>query len=295
MRGREAPAVGAMVGATLLWGATFVILRDAVPRIPPAQLVFARFGVATACLFPWAARRGGLDRAALVGGVVSGLLGACGYLFQAIGLATTSAGNSAFLTCAGTLFAGFFAWPLLGERPSATLVSGIAVALVGAGLLSLRGGLRVGPGDAWTMLGALAFALQVVAVARWAPASDAVALLTVQVATITLVELPFAGGVVATFASLAAADWARFAYLAVAGSLLAPLLWVTAQRFLPAGRVGLLFALEPVFALGFALAFGGERFAARWWIGAGLILLAVTVVERRAIRAERETRRTATA
>ena len=59
------------------------------------------------------------------------------------------------------------------------------------------------------------------------------------------------------------ADWWRFGYLVAAGSIVAPLLQILAQRELPAGRVALLFALEPVFALGFALALGrGELLAA---------------------------------
>ena len=60
---------------------------------------------------------------------------------------------------------------------------------------------------------------------------------------------------------------------------MAPLLQVVAQRTLPPGRIGLLFALEPVFALGFAISVGGERFVPRWWIGAALILSAVVLVE----------------
>jgi drug/metabolite transporter (DMT)-like permease len=59
----------------------------------------------------------------------------------------------------------------------------------------------------------------------------------------------------------------------------APLLQVYAQRTLPAGRMGLLFALEPVFALVFAVTLGAERFEPRWWLGAGLILFAVVMVE----------------
>lgn len=52
-----------------------------------------------------------------------------------------------------------------------------------------------------------------------------------------------------------------------------------AQRTLSAGRIGLLFALEPVFALAFAATVGAERYAGRWWSGAALILIAVTLVE----------------
>ena len=63
------------------------------------------------------------------------------------------------------------------------------------------------------------------------------------------------------------------------------MLQVFAQQTLSAGRVALLFALEPVFALLFALTLGGERFVARWWFGAALILCAVVLVEWRAATA----------
>ena len=60
---------------------------------------------------------------------------------------------------------------------------------------------------------------------------------------------------------------------------------------LPAGRIGLLFALEPVFALAFALSFGRERFHSQWWWGAALILSGVVLVEGRAAWAAARTRR----
>ena len=75
------------------------------------------------------------------------------------------------------------------------------------------------------------------------------------------------------------ATWWRMGYLVLAGALIAPLLQVIAQRSLPPGRIALLFALEPVFALIFALYPGGERFMMRWWIGAALILAGVVIVE----------------
>ncbi len=60
---------------------------------------------------------------------------------------------------------------------------------------------------------------------------------------------------------------------------MAPLLQISAQRLLPAGRVALLFALEPVFAVVFALTLGRESFSTRWWLGAALILAGVVRVE----------------
>jgi drug/metabolite transporter (DMT)-like permease len=217
--------------------------------------------------------------AALAGGAISGLLGAGGYLFQAIGLMRTSAGSSAFLTCVGTVLAALFAWPLLGQRPPGALVQGMLLALAGSFLMSSRAGAGLGPGEAWTLLGAVVYALQIVAVARWAPRADALLLAAVQAGVIALVLWPLAGRAPAQLAALRGPGVWRFAYLVLAGSVVAPLLQVVAQRALSAGRIALLFALEPVFGLGFALTLGGERFAPGWWIGALLILCGVLRTE----------------
>jgi len=284
--GAQPRGLAAMVTATLLWGATFVVIRDSLHSIAPLALVFSRFVAAGAVLAVVAAPRWrAFTPATLAGGALAGLCFAAGFLFQAIGLTHTSAGSSAFLTCAGTLFAAFYAWPLLGQRPTGVLLQGLALALGGAALLSVdpRGGsgLRLGPGELWTLAGAAVFGLQVVVLARSAPRADALALSAVQAITVVIVLLPFAGGTSAQLATLRAPDWWRFAYLAVAGSVLAPLLQIFAQRLLPAGRVALLFALEPVFALVFALAVGGEHFVA------ALILTGVVRVEWDAARLSR--------
>jgi drug/metabolite transporter (DMT)-like permease len=275
-----------MVLATGLWGATFVVIRDSLAALDPAPLVFARFAVSALIFALLLLPRARVpDRATLAGGAVAGLLAAAGYLFQAIGLATTRAGSSAFLTCAGTLGAAFFAWPLLGQRPSRALVAGIGVAIVGSALLSLHAGFRLGRGELWTLAGALAYALQIVAVARVAPRADAITLTGVQSLVIALALAPWAGVAVRELRALDAGGAWRFAYLAIAGSVVAPLLQVSAQGVLPAGRIGLLFALEPLFALAFALTVGAERFEPRWWLGAALILSAVLAVELRSARA----------
>lgn len=273
-----------MVAATLLWGATFVVIRDSLRAVHPLALVLGRFVAASAVLVPLAAPRWrSLDRGTLLGGALAGACFAGGFLAQAIGLTRTSAGSSAFLTCAGTLFAAFYAWPLLRQRPTGTLLQGVLLALAGAALLSLGTAglrdLRFGVGELWTLGGAAIFGLQVVALARFAPRADGLVLAAVQAVTMTVVLLPFAGGAAAPYRAFGAADWWRFGYLVAAGSVAAPLLQIHAQRLLPAGRVALLFALEPIFALAFALTLGAESFPARWWLGAALIISGVVRVE----------------
>jgi len=276
----ERRAIAAMVLATLLWGGTFVAIRDAVAAVPPALLVSTRFlGAGILFALVLLVRRHLPTRRETAGGALSGLLMVGGFFLQAVGLRSTSAGSSAFLTCAGTLLAAFWAWLLLRERPGARLTFGIALAMAGSALLSLRGDFRLGTGELITLAGAAMFALQVVAISRFANTSDPVALVCVQSFVAGAVLLPFALPSAGALRTLGGANLARFTYLLLAGSTLAPLLQVYAQRTLPAGRMGLLFALEPVFALGFAVTLGAERFEPRWWLGAGSILAAVVMVE----------------
>lgn len=283
--GHSLRAVALMVLATMLWGGTFIVTRGALPDTAVAPLLLARFGGATLILAAVLFARGGrFTRTVMLSGLACGPFIALCCVLQTAGLRETSAGSSAFLTCAGTLAAPFFAWAMLRERPAREVFAGMALALAGSALLSWQPGFGLKRAELITLLGATAYAFQLVIVARVAPRVDALALTTAQSLGVTLCLLPFASlhGVAALFARPATL-W-RVGYLMLAGTVLAPLFQVKSQRTLTTGRVALLFALEPVFALLFAVWFGSERFLARWWIGAALILCAVVVAEWRTAR-----------
>jgi len=271
-----------MVGATLLWGATFVVTRDALAAIPAVTLVLARFVTAGVLMTGVAILMGRrFSRDTWIAGVASGPFVAGCYALQASGLTETSAGSSAFLTAAGTLLLAVFAWIGLRQRPGRIVVLGIALALFGSGLLSWREGMQFGRAELITLLGAASYAVALVVVAARIERVDPIAVTAVQTLVAALVLIPFIPAAPDPAALFLGPNRWRFLYLAIAGSVIAPLLQVTAQRALPSARIGILFALEPVFALLFAVTFGAERFEPRWWAGAGLILFAVLLVEGR--------------
>ena len=272
--------VAAMVVATLLWGGTFIVLRDALHAIDPEPVVFIRFGLAGLIFLGVLLARGGrITRAELLAGAVSGVLCGSLYLLQAIGLRTISAGSSAFLTCTGSLFTALLAWPLLGQRPSGAMVAGMLLGVAGAALLSLDQRLRFGFGEMITVGGALGYALGLIVVGKLGTRFDPIAVAAMQSLAIAACLAGYAPRAIAEVSQLPPGVLARVAYLLVAGTLLAPWLQLTAQRSLSPGRIGLLLALEPVFALVLAVTIGHERFVPRWWLGAALILCAVAVVE----------------
>jgi drug/metabolite transporter (DMT)-like permease len=290
-----------MVVATLLWGATFVVVRDTLRDLPPLTLMAARFGIASlvwALVLVLHRVLGGPFRGAregLVAGLVTAPLTAGGYALQTIGLTETTAASSAFLTSTGTLMAAVVAWPLLGIRPGAILWVGLGLAAVGSALLSLREGLVMGAGEAWTLLGAVIYSFQIVGVAHWAARAHAGVMVAVQTVVTALIALPFSPDLASRVAEFSSDTWLRLGYLVLAGAVAAPLLQVIAQASLPPGRIALLFALEPVFALIFAVLVGGESFMIRWWVGAALILAAVLIVETKTEPKESPSRRPASA
>jgi len=132
---------------------------------------------------------------------------------------------------------------------------GMGLALAGSLLLSWRQGMGFGRAETLTFAGSIAYAFQLVIVARLAPEVDPLVLTAVQSVGVALCALPFASPRAAVAALTGAGIAPRTLYLALAGSTVAPLLQVAAT-------------------------IGGERFVLRWWIGAGLILAAVVIAER---------------
>src|SRR5690606_20220378 len=89
------PAVGviSLVFVTLIWGTTFVVVKEALDTIAVPLLLALRFSLA-ALLLAWAP----WERRALKPALILGLLSFTGFATQTVGLSITSASNAAFIT-----------------------------------------------------------------------------------------------------------------------------------------------------------------------------------------------------
>src|SRR5690606_26728364 len=134
-----------LVGITVIWGTTFVIIKGALDTIPVPLSLAVRFTLA-GVLLAWA----GLDRRACKPATSLGTLAFVGFATQTLGLSITSASNAAFITGLSVILTpivGALGW---GKQllPRAYLAA--AVALVGLGLMTLRGGASaINAGDIW--------------------------------------------------------------------------------------------------------------------------------------------------
>lgn len=157
----------ALLGVAALWGATFLITKDALGALSPLNLLFWRFLLATIVLLPWMAHsikkrptKGALKRGVLLGGVL-----AAGYLLQTSGVALTLSGDAGLLTGLFVVFTPLGGWLFLKQRVSKQTSGLVALALLGTSLLLFGNG-SDGVGNMLVIGGAIAFSAHLLLVGK---------------------------------------------------------------------------------------------------------------------------------
>jgi drug/metabolite transporter (DMT)-like permease len=268
----------ALVLVCIAWGSTFLIVKDAVKRMPVMDFLAWRFGIAAIAMFvvrPKAVLS--LDARGRRLGVVLGLVLGGGYISQTVGLEHTPASVSGFITGLYVVFTPLCMAVLLHRRVGRLTWLAVALATGGLALLSLHG-FSIGGGEALTLVCALAFALHIVGLGEWSSSYDSAGLVVVQLGTVTLLSVVFAAP-----QSLApppdAKAWGAVLLTALAATALAFFLQTWSQARLTPTRAAVVMTMEPVFAGVFGVAIGGDPLGIRTVLGAALVLVAMYAVE----------------
>jgi drug/metabolite transporter (DMT)-like permease len=268
-----------LVMVTAVWGATFVLVKDAISHYPTLPFLSLRFVLAALVLLV-ALRRLPDRRTALVGLPIGAAL-AAGYFFQTVGLQYTSPGNAGLLTGLFVVFTPILDGVFGAAVPLRTWLAAIA-ALAGT-LMLTGGGFRLpGLGDLLVIGCAVAFAGHIVLLGRFAPGAPPAPLALVQM-TVAAAGFTFAatpGGI-----RLPPVDvWWALAITGVLASALGFLVQTWAQGHLSASRTALVLATEPAWALAAAIVLAGQRFGLLEAAGAAVILVAIVGHEAVALR-----------
>ena len=274
-----AAGVAMLVFVTLVWGTSFVVVKEALDTIPVPLLLALRFS-ATALLFVWVP----LDRRAVRPALVLGLLAFAGFGAQTIALTTSGASQVAFITGTAVILTPAISAVWLRNRVPRRAYAAGTLALVGLGLLTLQGGGAfegLGSGDLWALLCAACYAGYIVVLGEVAGKVSALSLAGLQHLPMAALAWAWAAPSLAAIASTPAETFLAIAYLAAICTALVAVLQTYAQRVVPAYLAALIFVLEPVFASMFAFWLLGERLGPLGWLGGALVVLAMLVAELR--------------
>ena len=277
----------ALLFNTLVWGVTFTLVKSALRDISPVWFLAMRFSVAALALGAvfrvWKWRAPGapaVSGKALAAGGMIGIFLFAGYLLQTLGLQSTTAPKSAFLTGLATVMV-----PMLGAlvyqiKPRLAEVAGVLAATLGMGLMTLEGPIgSMGRGDLMTFGGAVAFAAHVVATGHFAEQIGFEVLSVTQVGAAALSALSLVWLV-----ETPRVHWQPLVVWAIliTGLLCTALAFTIqawAQHYTTATRTALIYALEPVVAWITSYCLAGEGLSGQAAAGAALILSGVLLVE----------------
>ena len=270
----------ALLGTTIIWGSSFIILKNTLNSLPTLWILAFRFSGA-ALIMALAANRQlkTLDRRALKYGLAMGVALYCAYTLQTYGLLYTTPGKNAFLTATYCVIVPFLWWAFFKKRPDRYNVAAALVCIVGMALVSLEGDLSLGLGDALTMCCGLFYALHIIVSSRGLEKYAVLPLTTVQLAT-TAVLCWITAPVASPFPqSVPASAWLSVAYLCVMCTGACYFLQALGQKYTSAQSASIILTLESVFGTLFSVAFYHELLTLKTVSGFVLIFAAVLISE----------------
>jgi drug/metabolite transporter (DMT)-like permease len=287
-RHRPRPDLRADLGlvlVTAIWGLTFPAIRSAMTGgASPLAFVAARFVIAAALMAPLALRGVRREGRAMLGPAAGlGLLLGSSYAFQTIGLTTTTAANSGFITGSSVVMVPFLDAVIRRRRPSPAALLGAGVALIGLYLLSGIDDPRAladgRPGDLWTLACAAGYALYIVLLQDHLGRFDHWPFLFLQLLIVALAAAVTAPLVEEVELALEPGVLGALAFCAVFATVGTGLLQFRFQGRSSPVRTALIFSLEPVFAAGFAVLLLAEVPGPDARLGGALVVLGVLVAD----------------
>jgi drug/metabolite transporter (DMT)-like permease len=274
----------------LIWGATFVVVKDALADVSVAVYIAVRFALSAAVmgiLFRRSLR--GLDRKAIWAGAQIGVFLLGGYAFQTTGLKFTTPSKAAFITGSSVVLVPVLLAVFGRRRLNWWIWAGALAAFAGLYYLTVppEGLAALNIGDPIVLAGAIMFALHIIFISRHVGEHSSGALSFLQVATtavlataalpllaITRVEHPrwvWSGNLIAAVL-----------ITALGSTVIGFSLQTWAQKYTSPSHTAIFISLEPVFAVLTSWLFAREQIGRRIIVGGALILAGILIAELKA-------------
>ena len=281
-----------LLSITVIWGWTFVLVKQGMSEVGPLTFLAARFLVAfvvLAGLMPGVLRR--IDRSTLRAGAVIGVALFGGYLFQTWGLVYTTATKSGLITGLSVVIVPLLAAAVNRNRVGLKAWIGAFLAAGGLALLVLgRGRLSsINFGDFLTLICAVSYAAHIVLVDRYVRRVDYRGLLLVQVGTVAALSTVGALLFESLPTHLSGGLIEGILVTGVLATALALYILNRFQSYSTAAYTAIILTMEPVFAALFGAILLGETLSPLQIAGAVVIVVS-TLIPKLSVRPARTER-----
>jgi drug/metabolite transporter (DMT)-like permease len=284
---------GALLLMTLLWGATFVIVKESLRDISSMLFVATRFGIAGIILFAALIfRKKKFVRKAFGPGIFLGIFLYLSFITQTIGLKYTTATNSGFITGSSVVIVPFLQFFIQKKKPSYGAIVGTILVFIGILFLSSGGnsitgflaqfGQNFNLGDGLTLACAFFYAFHIVFIDSISTKHDNWILLFTQIITVCILALLtaiiFAGFSIEPLRS----NYSNYLifgilYTSIFTTLVTIGLQAKFQKNVTPTQAGIIYSFEPIFAAIFAFFLLNEKMSMFGLVGCALIFLGLII------------------
>ena len=265
---------------TIIWGTSFVILKNTLGSISTLYTMAFRFTIGTAALLLLSIRSlKDLDKQYIKSGILLGFMLFGGYAFQTYGLVYTTPGKNAFLTSTYCIIVPFLYWAIYKRKPNKYNLIAAFMSIIGIGLVSLNESFSIGLGEGLTITCGLFYALHIIFTSNAVENRNPI-LITMLTLAVCCVLSWISALIVDPFPTYIPADtvWSIL-YLAIMCTGLTFILQVYGQKYTPPSQVSIILGLESVFGTLISIFFYNEVLTLRLTIGFTVIFLAVLISE----------------
>lgn len=279
----------ALLFATIIWGGTFVIIKESLNDISTMLFVTTRFSLAAILMLPFVLKKRKLfTKELLKGGMLIGLFLFLGFSSQTIGLKFTTASRSSFITGVAVVIIPILQLIIEKRPPTKGAIVGSILVLFGLTFLSSGGnsifnfwaelGGNFNFGDFMTLLCAVFFAAEVVTLDIVSPKFNFWVLTFVLLLTVAV--LGFIATLIFDISSLEPMRfvatkylWFGILYTGILATFLNLTLQTKFQKEITPTKAGIIYSFEPVFAATLAYFLLNEKITNFGFIGGALIFL----------------------
>jgi drug/metabolite transporter (DMT)-like permease len=282
--------------AALFWGGTFVAIKLALDSVPPFLFISIRFwlaGLAILLLYRKVLfRKENLKKSYLFPAFLIACSALSGYAFQTIGLVTTTATQSGFITGTYVIFVPILQIAVEKKFPSFQTWLAVVIVFIGLFFISqnestfetLLSRYTISFGDWLTLISAFFFAIYIILIdiySRKIPVAILVSTEILFIALLSTFALPIEQNLSSSIGKihLDYKFWIGVGYTAFFATILTSQIQARFQKSVSAARAGVLYSLEPVFSFLLAYFVLGESLSIVGGIGCGLVLFGIFLSE----------------
>jgi len=266
----------------IIWGSTFIIVKQSVENTPVFSFLFMRFALAGILLILInAPKLKAIDKRVLTDGAMLGMALFLAYSFQTFALTVTSASITAFITGLFVVFVPVLSSVFLRKLPRQEAMIGVVFATIGLALITLQGKFHVSFGEFLALVCAFFIAIHIILTDKLSRRNDFGLLTLVQINIVALFSLIFSFFLDPRVIPIQFNNQLIFSLIinSIFATFVAFVIQTSMQKYTTPTKAAIIFIMEPVSSAFFSYWIGGELLTAKQYVGTSFILLAMVFTE----------------